>query len=277
LRAQVTDRLQCDENRPECTQCVSRGLKCPGPTVGTVFVTVKPNAKRPVVAKEDRNSSLQNLPVSSTDAKHGHTAGTSGIVNTHSTDGNQLPSGLHAQFLLPAVYQPSRMAPFQELFLSHFISSFNNQSLHRTAMKSWYEELPEILSKSRYQAGIASIRAATMVHYGVVTVNVSIQTAAYRWYAKALQGQRTFLQKGRLVLSRTMPTAEEILSPVVLTLFELVSSTTPTGWIEHILGSATMLQLRKPENCQTGLAHLLFRSLRVSVVSLDGILLNIRA
>jgi hypothetical protein len=226
------------------------------------------------VAKEKKVFKLHNLPVLSTDTKHGRTAGTSGIVDTHSADGNQLPNELRGQFLLPAGYQPARGAPFQELFLSHFMSSFNNQSLHRTATKSWYEELPEVLSRSRYQAVIASIRAATMVHYGAMTANVSIQTEAYKWYAKALQGQRILLQKGRVALSKTMPTAEEILSPVVLSLFELVLSTTPTGWIEHILGSSTMLQLRKPENCQTGLSHLLFRSLRVSVVSLHGIYLK---
>lgn len=110
-----------------------------------------------------------------------------------------------------------------------------------------------------------------MVHYGVMTSNRSIQAEAFKWYAKALESQRSFLQKDHSLLSTIMPAAEEILSPIILALFELVTSTTPTGWIDHVMGAATMLQMRKAEHCQTDLAHLVFRTIRPTIVGANSI------
>ena len=184
--------------------------------------------------------------------------------------GNQLASTISAQFLLPSSYQPSKTAPFEQLFLDHFISAFDNRNLQGAPMGSWYDHLPAIYNTppgSPYQSCQDSTRAAMMIHYGVMTSSPSIQTEAYKWYAKALESQRSLLLRSKTGHSKTVPTAEEMLSPVILTLFELVSSTTPTGWINHIMGAATMLQMRGPENCQTGLAHLLFRTIRPTIVS----------
>jgi hypothetical protein len=266
---ELTRRLQCDEKVPECTQCVSRGQKCPGPTVGAVFVTMKPKAKKKAGSKEIKDSNSQKAPtIASEEDQNDHVVRSSAIIKSVSPGGNDV--GLYSQFLLPSSYQPSKMAPFQQLFVGHFISSFDNGKLHRNPMKSWYREIPTILVAPSYRNCHASIRAAMMVHYGVMTVNGSIQTEAYRLYAKALEGQRKFLQKDRLGLSRTMPNEGDILSPVVLSLFELVSSTTPTGWIDHQLGAASMIQMRKPENCRDGLVHLIFRSMRLTIVSVGS-------
>lgn len=106
-----------------------------------------------------------------------------------------------------------------------------------------------------------------MVYYGVMTNDMSIQTEAYKWYAKALESQRKYVQKDTTALSKSVPAAEEIISPMILALFELVSSTTPTGWLNHVMGAATMLQMRRPDGCRTGLAHLVFRTTRPVVVS----------
>lgn len=231
---------------------------------------MQPKAKKQAGNKNVSGSRSQNPPrISSDGAKNGHAESISGIVSTDSSEGNQHAVGLYGQFLLPSSYHPSRKAPFQQLFLGHFISSFDNENLHRTPMKSWYKELPSILSASSFKAGQEAIRAATIMHYGVMTANVSIQTEGCRWYARALRGQRIDLQNERPALSTRMPTGEEVLSLVILSIFELVSSTTPMGWIDHLLAAAALLQMRKPENCQNGLVHLVFRTMRMTVVSSD--------
>ena len=256
---------QCDENLPACSQCVSRGYKCPGPITGPVFVSMNPKAKHKVVAKRDRVDRRQKPNIPSNDAMNILSSSISDVSNIDPSTVPQLARSYN-QLLLPSSYQPSRAAPFQELFLGHFISTFNNRNLQRTSIESWYEELPRILNTSQYQTVIDSIRAVTMVHYGVITANMPVQTEAYRWYAKALKGQRIVVQKDWQSLSSRMPAGEEVLPPILFALFELVTLTTPTGFAEHIVAAAALLQLRKPENCQDGLAHLLFRTVRISLV-----------
>lgn len=229
---------------------------------------MKPRAKRAGI-KECKDSNSQKVPtISSEEEQNDHVVRSPAIINSVSPSGNN--HWLYSQFLLPSSYQPSKVATFQQLFVGHFISSFDNGKLHRIPMKSWYREVPTILGAPSYENCHASIRAVMMVHYGAMTLNESIQTEAYRWYAKALEGQRKILQKDRLSLSRTMPNEGDILSPVVLSLFELVSSTTPTGWIDHQLGAASMMQMRKPENCRDGLVHLIFRTMRFTIVSVGS-------
>jgi hypothetical protein len=168
-------------------------------------------------------------------------------------------------------YQPSRAEPFQQLFLSHFITSFDNRSLHRTQMPSLYWKLPEFLSSSVAPAAAQSIRAATMVYYGVITGDKAIKTAAYRMYSRALESQRLSLEVNKIGQSSTiLPTAEMILAPLMLAHFELTTSTTPTGWLQHILGAGKMLELRGPENCCDGIIHLLFRTVRQTTVCIDS-------
>lgn len=172
-----------------------------------------------------------------------------------------------SEFMMPSPNQPSKSAPFQQLFLCHFISAFDNRNLHRTQMKSWYWELPVIVATSTCPAALHSIRAASMLHYGVLSKDISVQTEARRWYSRGLNSQRRLLESGSSKTNAIMPGAEEILSSVMLTLFELVVATTPLGWIQHILAAARMLIMRGPENCQSGLVHMLFRTMRMTVVS----------
>jgi hypothetical protein len=229
---------------------------------------MKPRAKKAGI-KEIKESNTQKAPtMAPEEEQNDDVVRSSAIINSVSPSGND--DWLYSQFLLPSSYQPSKMASFQQLFVGHFISSFDNGKLHRTPMKSWFTEIPTILVAPSYGNCHAPFHAVMMVHYGVMTLNESIQMEAYRWYAKALEGQRKFLQKDRLGLSRTMPNEGDILSSVVLSLFELVSSTTPMGWIDHQLGAASMMQMRKPENCRDGLVHLIFRSMRFSVVSVGS-------
>lgn len=236
---------------------------------------MQPKPKEAGAKGSGDNASQRESSVSSDDAKSNRSGGSLRAVNTASSVDNQLASAVSSQFLLPSSYEPSKTAPFEQLFLDHFIAAFDHRNLQGTPMRSWYDHLPAIYNTSPYQSCQDAARAAMMVYYGTMTSNPSIQTEAYRWYAKALESQRAFLQKDRLGLTKTMPAAEEILSPLILALFELVSPTTPTGWMDHIAGAATMLQMRKPENCQAGLAHLVFRTVRPTIVRAHGTTIHV--
>jgi hypothetical protein len=175
------------------------------------------------------------------------------------------------QFQLPSSYQPSRAAAFQQHFVSHLISSLRSALLYRTKLRSWAFELPTILA-SAGPTTMYSIRAAAMAYYGILTSDESIQTDACRWYAMGLTCQRSFLQKCAIRRPVEMPTAGDICAPVMFSIFEVVVCTAPSGWIHHLSAAGRMLEMRGPENCRDGTAHMLFRTVRVSSVRLRNIL-----
>lgn len=147
------------------------------------------------------------------------------------------------------------------------MSAFDNRNMNRTRMRFWYWELPTIVAASQCPAVLHSVRAASMLHYGVLSKDISVQTEACQWYAKGLNSQRRSLELGSSKTRAVMPRDEDVLSPVMLALFELVAVTIPLGWIQHILAATNMLIMRGPENCQSGLVHMLFRTMRMTVVS----------
>ena len=48
--------------------------------------------------------------------------------------------------------------------------------------------------------------------------------------------------------------------------FEIVTSTTPDGWMLHMEAAAAMLAMMGPESCRVGFAHQLLRTLRLGMV-----------
>lgn len=218
--------------------------------------------KKKAKPKGGKDSNSQTKPIKATDSAKSNCSRCSLKPVKSATP----KSHMDLQFVLPTTYQPSKTAQFEQLFLSYFVSEFDHQKLQGLPTGSWYDHLPSIYSSTPYESCKESIRSTTMLHYGVMTKNQSIQTEAYRWYSKALESQRMFLRIDPLPPGQTMPAAEEALTAVILGMFELVSSTTPTGWINHFMGAASILQMRKPENCQTGLAHLVFRAMRPATV-----------
>jgi hypothetical protein len=303
----LTPHWQCDEKIPACTQCLVVSRECPGPIVGNVFVDMGTRLKTP--ARRNRAKSPRNGGVCQSNSEScsrmnvalrprrdhqgdSSTEGESGPSRTptpiplaeslsrrsktrsrspkHQIRSDSPPETAIVQ--LPASYQPSRADIFQELFVSHFLASFDNSHLHRTKMPSLFSKLPSILSTSLNLAVLNSIRSAMMIHYGTLTNDVPIQKQAHRWYAQGIQSQRVLLERKGFPHSRSIPTAEDVLSPIMLAMFELVASTTPMAWSHHLHAAASMLELRGPESCQDGFAHVLFRSMRVTTVSCDSAL-----
>lgn len=235
---------------------------------------MKPKKRKARAKGGGDSNSQRERSISSDETKSDCLGGSPKTAKLASSSGSKLPGAMNTEFLLPTTYQPSKTTLFEQLFLGHFISEFNHQKLQGIPTGSWYDHLPEIFNSTLNQSCKDSIRSTMMVHYGVMTNDRSIQAEAYKWYAKALESQRIFLQKDPLSLIQKMPTSEEALTPVILALFELVTSTTPTGWANHLTGAAAILQMRKAENCQTGLAHLVFRAVRPTMVSTCSIMIK---
>lgn len=278
-RNEIANNDQCDERLPECTQCVSKQKRCPGPIMGTVFIDMT-TKKKQVVPLPD------NIPVESQSSQHLeigpyseittlsrknkiYTKTTSNILfQTRDAYETSLDfmrkrtrqvDSVYAQYMLPSSYQPSNAKPFQQLFLSQFVSDLDAQSIRQDPLKAWWKELPAILEASSNTATQCSLRAMTMAHYGNVAEDASIQTEARKWYDKSLCAQRQSLQ-GKCGI-------EDVLSTAMLGVFELLLEGMPTAWIQHILAGSKLLALWGPEYCQTGLAHKLFRAIRPMIVS----------
>jgi hypothetical protein len=137
-----------------------------------------------------------------------------------------------------------------------FMSSYNNDAL----MPIIYECLSSLTFKSASRAG-------TMAFYGKLTTDLSIQMEASRWYEKALQIQIKRTNRDPEMIRRAPPNVEDILRPLMLTLFESSVCTSSLGWLHHVGAGARLIERLGPVACQTNPSHSIFLSIRLNSVS----------
>lgn len=167
------------------------------------------------------------------------------------------PSALHLQ-------QPDRADIFDQHFVSHFIESFGFRSPTSGAQSpTWLDELAVIVTSPAPKLVKFSIRAGSMLFYGALTRDMSIQTEACKWYSKALQSLQHLLSQQASSYS-----GEESCAVVMLTHFESMAGTSKEAWFQHVQAAATMLAMGGPQGCCDGFSHQLFRHLRLLIVSL---------
>ena len=168
-----------------------------------------------------------------------------------------------------AYHQPDRADIFDSLFVSHFIESFGFSSATSASQPpTWLDELGFMAASPGGNLTKHSIRAASMYYYGTLAQDTSIQTEACKWYSRSLQGLRS-------LLSHNIPqlTDRIICAIVMLSHFENIAGTYG-GWLQHVQGTATMLEMCGPENCRHGFLHQIFRHLRLLTVSSNPSLTN---
>jgi hypothetical protein len=114
-----------------------------------------------------------------------------------------------------------------------------------------------------------AVRAGTMAFYGSLTKNVALQADASRWYSKAIQLERALVATKVAEPKEKLKTVnlEEIMTPIILALFESALCTSPMGWAHHCNAAAKQLEGIGPEHCQRGLIFDIFRSVRLNMVS----------
>lgn len=287
-RACLQRRIKCDEAQPECTQCVTKQRKCPGPTFGTVFIDMATKKKQivplqnksPVESRNNASSQTRlyleasSLPWNDKSCFEGslislpQRGSASEISMGARQQGSRGNNYTYQQYMLPSSFQPSKALPFQQLFVSQFITDFDARNVGQDPMRSWWRDLPVLLEASSHRAALCALRAMTMAYYGGLAEDVSIQTEARKWYHRGLRSQREALLQGvTLDIKAARPGIEDALSTAMFSIYELILETTPSAWLQHIQAGSNLLTLRGPEFCQRGLAHKLFRSIRTTIFS----------
>jgi hypothetical protein len=118
-------------------------------------------------------------------------------------------------------------------------------------------------------------RAGTMAFYAKMRSDLALQRESSVWYDKAIQLQLTSLSTMEGLSPNAdsrLPTPEDILTPLMLALYETALCTSPLGWVHHLAAGATMLEKLGPERCQSGDFHKILLGVRHNMVSLSILL-----
>jgi hypothetical protein len=159
--------------------------------------------------------------------------------------------------------QPSRKHIFQDLYLANFISA-QDANVH-----PWIVELPKLTAASSdHHSELCGIRAATLALYAKLSRNTDLELEASKWYSKGLIAQRRELQLATSKENNSSCTQRAITAALMFSCFECVITTMPMGWMQHYIAAIKMFEIAGPENCQTGLMHMFFRTIRVAAVRL---------
>ena len=173
----------------------------------------------------------------------------------------------------PSVYLPRPILSYIDLFTSEFFSTFCQSRRQDLRADVWVFELPSLMSNvPQSSALVYAVRAATIAYCGKKHGNKSMQAEACYWYDKGLEKQRLDSQQTQRQLANGVNIDESlgvatICAPILFSLFESLMDTSFAAWASHLKGAVRMLEMRGPENCQSGVIHQLFRSARLGAVS----------
>src|ERR1700735_3045555 len=102
--------------------------------------------------------------------------------------------------------------------------------------------LPDMLSSETFPAVKESIVAASVIYFGSLSNEKSVVVEGYKWYGSSLERQRQQIENSSH--QNTLPAAEEICMPIMLSFFEVICSTSPTAYFQHIAGATKFLEIR---------------------------------
>ena len=164
--------------------------------------------------------------------------------------------------------------PYRQVILQQFITAFFHPQSPEVRPNAWVYELPTLMSNHSSSALVYSVGAASMAHYGKRTGNISMQIEACRWYDKGLEAQRLESERTELHLINGGNVDQRlgvaaISAPIMFSLYESMMTTSFVAWAQHLKAAAKMLEMKGALNCQSGLIHHLFRTVRIGAVSLS--------
>ncbi|KAL1801231.1 hypothetical protein ACET3X_001573 [Alternaria dauci] len=283
-------RVKCDETPDTCNQCRRLGLTCSGPLQGTIVIDMtervaKPRARKKketaratmaIRGKEDAEPSVAPRPIlprgeASTGSSQPLSSSSSSSSSSNSIpraaprDAERVEQAVVAiryQYRPPMLNQPSRVLPeaLDTAFLSHYIEMNKGGSQYAPEIQ-WLSHIPQIHTNARKSAVRLSLRAVSMAYFGKHYHDPSILVDSWRWYTVALSAQRTSIAR----LKRdTIPDEEEVLVPLIMSLYELYVGATASGTMAHIAAAAGIMTMRGPSNCGSGIIWPLFKGLRTS-------------
>lgn len=194
-------------------------------------------------------------------------------LSTASSKGESLPPNtekaiatIRYQYRTPQLYQPSKIQgdALDMAFLLHFVE-MNQNTRSYTPEIPWLTHLPVIHSKAAKPAVRLSLRAASMAFFAKIHHDPTILVDSYRWYTVSLNAQRTSLSQ--LNNSNRIPDEEEILTPIILGLYEVYAGTTSDSVLHHVAAACEIIKMRGPENCKSGVVWPMFKAMRAADVS----------
>jgi hypothetical protein len=271
-----------------CQQCRRLDLRCSGPLQGSVIIDMtdrvtrpRPRKKRDVKPSPAGQAAAPSVEVAvkAEPGTPGPPAATSALPVATASSRKPSSAQVHRScevpardaiahikrhYRLPALLQPSRAVSdaLDLAFISHFVQQ-NNTTRKYTPDVPWITSLPSVHGAATKPAVRLSIRAASMAFYAAVHRDTTILVDSYQWYTMSLNCQRQSLAR---LGAHSVPDAEEILVPIILSIYEAYAGTTTTSMWPHMAAAAKIIELRGPTNC-TGITATLFRIMRVSDVS----------
>jgi hypothetical protein len=134
-------------------------------------------------------------------------------------------------------------------------------------MHPWILELPNLTSiSSSYLSEVYGTRAATLALYARISHNLDLEVEAAKLYSKGLVAQQQELHLAMSTESYFPCCHKAIGAAVTSSYFEFVITTVPMGWMQHYAAAIKVFEIAGPKNCQMGLMHKFFRSIRVATV-----------
>ena len=167
-----------------------------------------------------------------------------------------------------------QVSAYRQVIMEHFITAFFNPQSREVKPNAWVYELPTLITDHSSSALIYSVRAASMAHHGKRTGDMPMQIEACRWYDKGLEAQRLESERTELHLLTGGNVHQRlgvaaISAPVMFSFFESIMATSSVAWSQHLKAAAKMLEMRGAINCQSGLIHYVFRTVRMGSVSVN--------
>ncbi|KAG9187286.1 hypothetical protein G6011_05157 [Alternaria panax] len=166
------------------------------------------------------------------------------------------------QYRPPMLNQPSRVLPeaLDTAFLSYYVELNKGGSQYAPEIQ-WLGHIPQIHSNARKPAVRLSLRAVSMAFFGKHHYDPSVLIDSWRWYTVALSAQRTSIAR---LKKDAIPDEEEVVVPLIMSLYELYVGATASGAMAHIAAAAEIMNMRGPSNCGSGTIWPLFKGVRSS-------------
>ncbi|PLB47623.1 hypothetical protein P170DRAFT_195237 [Aspergillus steynii IBT 23096] len=241
-------KVKCDETWPQCSQCIRRTLKCPGPTQGSIFLEA---------TSSDKSSKYKRIGENVTDQSNPNCPPNSAIVPAKRQ--RQVPRKTPPSCTTPAALQPNVSLTLQLHMVDRFLSFFEKSGMYKTRRSLWIylcRGMGEPEGRSDWQS---SVRAVSLAFFGTFNKDKAAMVEARKWYGVSIQHQRQKLLRAPRLASIQPDRPEEITNFVILAYAEMMLSTNPNACYQHLSAAATLLSSLHPRTYQSGHLRELFQ------------------
>ena len=253
-----TDLPKCDEGRPACNRCVQRGELCTGyRDVTSLFF--RNETEKTVRRSLGRRASLGEVTASDS-SERSHSSGRS--ARSRATDNSlssiELPTGKLSKQYLWAKDVPRQSLPTtEERAVSKFFDQYVLYPCNHGSSPGFLEHLPSLFKTGFEKGRMAlrwAVRAASLAGLASETDDITLRSQALQCYGTSLSclGES-------LAGHGKDPDDYDLMTVVILDIFETVYLDDPIARGSHAEGMAQILRLRGPNQIYSARGWSLFR------------------